>query len=83
MTPDNLFKFLIKAATDAETMELLLSDDDADVEQAFEGANLSQEQKDAIIAGNPIGVRDGLGVPSGFVFNQSGESAAPPAPDRE
>src|SRR5688572_7911797 len=74
-TPDDLFRFLLKIATDVPTMTRLSSGDPAQVEDAFDGAGLSEDQKDAIKNGSEANVRAELALAPGFVFNQSGSIA--------
>lgn len=71
-TPDDLFRFLLKIATDVPTMTRLSSGDPAQVDEAFAGADLSENQKDAIRNGSEANVRAELSLAPGFVFNQSG-----------
>jgi hypothetical protein len=79
-TADDMFRFLLKVATDVQTMNRLRSGDPALVELAFEGSDLSDTQKDAVKNGSEADIRYELQLPQGFVFNQNGFV---PAPDPE
>jgi hypothetical protein len=84
-TPDDLFRYLLKVATDVQTMNRLRSGDPALVELSFEGSELDETQKDAIKNGSEEDIRGLLQLPQGFVFNQNGAVPDPekwPAPDK-
>jgi hypothetical protein len=73
-TQDDLFQFLLDLTTDPEKMRKLASRDHAQVEEALDGANLSETQKNVFRAASEPDLRTQLGVTAGFVYNQTGFS---------